>query len=58
MASLTLKPGGKDKPSMSHHFPGWDLFGITPKAADLDIGVITPVYQTDRLPCLDFCLDT
>ena len=31
MASLTLKPGGNDKSSMSRHFPGWDLFGITPK---------------------------
>ena len=29
--SMTLKPGGSNKSSMSRHFPGWDLFGITPK---------------------------
>ena len=31
IASLTLKPEGKDKSSISLHLPGCDLFGITPK---------------------------
>ena len=57
MASLMLKPGGKDKSSISLHLPGCDLFGITPKTANVDVGVIALVYWADQSPYLNFCLN-